>query len=255
MMDGARRARSLLRLAARLRPAPSTTFGGPPPRAGEEWSRVVIAAVLSLAVAGPAEARKREKLPEYPATLAPAPQPLPANGSIFQASMGYAGLFEGNRARRVGDPLTILLAERTVATKSASSKLDRDGGVSLTPPATGPLSLFNPTDIGMSGRSNWKGGGTADQSNALSGEISVTVAEVYPNGTMLVRGQKQVRLNRGDEFIQISGIVRPADVDANNRVVSTRVADAKINYTGTGDVARSSRQGWLSRFFQVVSPF
>jgi flagellar L-ring protein precursor FlgH len=81
------------------------------------------------------------------------------------------------------------------------------------------------------------------------------VAEVYPNGTMLVQGQKRVTLNRGDEFVRIKGIVRVADVDANNRVPSTRVADAQISYTGKGDVARAGRQGWLSRFFQVVSPF
>ena len=94
-----------------------------------------------------------------------------------------------------------------------------------------------------------------DQSNALSGEVSVTVAEVYPNGTMLVQGLKRVTLNRGDEFIQIKGLVRTADVDRDNRVASTRVADAQIAYTGKGDVARAGRQGWLSRFFQVVSPF
>ena len=72
---------------------------------------------------------------------------------------------------------------------------------------------------------------------------------------MLVQGQKRVTLSRGDEVVAIKGIVRTADVDANNRVPSTRVADARISYTGKGDVARASRQGWLSRFFQVVSPF
>ena len=107
----------------------------------------------------------------------------------------------------------------------------------------------------MSGSRGFNGGGTADQSNALSGEVSVTVAEVFPNGTMLVQGQKRVTLNRGDEFVQIKGIIRIADIDANNRVASTRVADAQIAYTGKGDVARASRQGWLSRFFQVISPF
>ncbi len=83
----------------------------------------------------------------------------------------------------------------------------------------------------------------------------MTVAEVYPNGTMLVQGQKRVTLNRGDEFLKIKGLVRTADVDRDNRVLSTRVADAQISYTGKGDVARAGRQGWLSRFFSVVSPF
>lgn len=217
-----------------------------------------IAAVLAFA-AQPAKAQlfggKKPK-EDFSVTLpAPAAPVAPANGSIFQASQGYAALHEGTRARRVGDPLTIVLTERTSASKSAGSQLDSGGGFSITPPSTGALSLFKESDASISGKRNFKGAGSADQANALSGEISVTVAEVYPNGTMLVQGQKRVTLNRGDEFIQIKGIVRPTDIDASNRIASTRVADARISYTGKGDVARASRQGWLSRFFQVISPF
>ncbi|KAK0340786.1 hypothetical protein LTR94_029058, partial [Friedmanniomyces endolithicus] len=116
------------------------------------------------------------------------------------------------------------------------------GGFGLTPPTTGALSLFGASDASVSGNRGFNGTGAADQSNSLTGEISVTVAEVYPNGTMLVQGQKRVTLNRGDEFVQIKGIVRTADVDRDNRVESTRVADAQIAYTGKGDVARSSRR-------------
>jgi flagellar L-ring protein FlgH len=190
-----------------------------------------------------------------PVEVAPPAQPA-TNGAIFQAGGGYAALYEGWRARRVGDPLTIVLVERTAASKSASSKLDSDGQFGITPPSTGPLSsVFRPSDIATSGTRGFNGKGSADQANSLSGEVSVTVAEVYANGTMLVQGQKRMTLNRGDEFVRIKGIVRFADIDANNRVPSTRVADAQIAYTGKGDVARAGRQGWLSRFFQVVSPF
>jgi flagellar L-ring protein precursor FlgH len=185
----------------------------------------------------------------------PTPPPPPANGSIFQAEGGYAALYEGSRARRVGDPLTIVLVERTAASKSATSSLDSGGGLSITPPATGLLSLFKPTDASASTTRNFKGSGATDQANSLTGEVSVTVAKVFPNGTMLVQGQKRVTLNRGDEFVQIRGLVRTADIDADNRVLSTRVADAQIAYTGKGDVARASRQGWLGRFFSMVSPF
>ena len=187
---------------------------------------------------------------------APMPTAPVADGAIFQVSAGYAALYEGWRARHVGDPLTIVLVERTAASKSSASKIDSKGSFGLTPPTTGPLGgLLSSSDVGASGNRGFNGTGAADQSNSLSGEVSVTVAEVYPNGTMLVRGQKRVTLNRGDEFVQIKGIVRFADVDRDNRVESTRVADAQIAYTGKGDVARASRQGWLSRFFQVVSPF
>jgi len=216
---------------------------------------------VAMTVAAPANAQflgigKRQAKEDFSVTL-PVAAPVaarPANGSIFQPNDGYAALYEGNRAHRVGDPLTIVLVERTTASKSAGTKLDSGGGFSITPPSSGPLS-FDPGAAKVSGARNFTGSGGADQSNALSGEITVTVAAVYPNGTMLVQGQKRVTLNRGDEFIQIKGIIRIVDIDANNRVPSTRVADARIGYTGKGDVARAARQGWLSRFFSVISPF
>ncbi len=223
---------------------------------------LTLAALLAVALAPVgADARlfKKRKPPEdfssARAPIAPATPPAYANGSIFQASTGYSALYEGWRAGRVGDPLTIVLVERTAASKSASSKLDSSGSGGITPPATGLLNLFSRSDASASGNRNFDGKGSTDQANSLSGEVSVTVAEVYPNGTMLVRGEKRVTLNRGDEYVRIKGLVRLADISADNRVLSTRVADAQIAYTGKGDVARASRQGWLSRFFSVVSPF
>jgi flagellar L-ring protein precursor FlgH len=213
---------------------------------------------LALSAGAPAEARlfgKKKPVEDYSAAPPVAPAPAPANGSIFQPQNGYAALYEGSVARKVGDPLTIVLVENTQASKSSSSKLDSGGGFSLTPPSTGALSLFKPSDASVSGARNFNGKGTADQSNSLSGEVSVTVVAVYPNNTMLVQGQKRVTLNRGDEFVQIKGLVRFADISADNRVLSTRVADARIAYTGKGDVARAGRQGWLGRFFSVISPF
>lgn len=193
---------------------------------------------------------------DYRPTLAATPvSPVVANGAIFQASNGYAALTSGSRASSVGDILTIALVERTQATKSSTATTDREGSIGLTPPTTGPLSVFSPSDVNTGGNQSFNGKGQASQSNALSGEISVTIAEVYPNGTMLVKGEKLVTLNRGDEYVRISGLVRATDITADNRVPSTRVADARIVYTGRGEIARASRQGWLQRFFSVVSPF
>jgi flagellar L-ring protein FlgH len=220
-------------------------------------SRLVLAALALSAAAQPASAGLFARAPkvDYAPIPPAAPAPPPANGAIYQASNGYAGLYEGTRARRVGDPLTILLVERTVAQKDVTSKSGRDGNVGLTPPSIGPLSLFQPNEAKASGTQAFNGNGTAAQSNSLSGEISVTVAEVFPNNTMLIRGQKRLTLNRGDEWVQISGIVRIADIDFDNRVLSTRVADARITYTGKGDIQRQARPGWLQRFFSLVSPF
>ncbi len=222
--------------------------------------RLAVALVMGATVAftlqaQPADARRREPKPEYTPAYAPAPAIVVADGAIFHAVNGYAPLTSGQRAASVGDVLTILLVERTQAVKSSTASTDRNGSIGLTPPSTGPLSLFDASDVGVSGGGKFDGKGAATQSNQLSGEISVTVQAVYPNGTMLVRGQKMLTLNRGDENIQLSGLVRAADISPDNRVLSTRVADARIAYAGKGDIARASKPGWLSHFFSIVSPF
>src|SRR5690606_1207428 len=83
----------------------------------------------------------------------------------------------------------------------------------------------------------------ADQSNRLNGNISVTVVDIYPNGTLVIRGEKWMTLNRGEEFIRLSGLVRPDDVTPENTVLSTRIANARITYSGTGELADSQQMG------------
>ena len=210
--------------------------------------------LIMLAVASAPAVAKDKVAPDAFAVSMPASPPAsPANGSIFQG--GYVPLTSGGRAGAVGDIITIQLVERTAATKSNAAGTQRDGNIGLTPPTTGPLSLFNPSDVAMGGGQQFTGKGSASQSNALTGEVSVTIAAVYPNGTMLVRGEKLLTLNRGDERVQISGIVRAIDIGPDNRIASTRVADANIRYVGKGEIARASKQGWLQRFFSIISPF
>ncbi|MFA7587225.1 MAG: flagellar basal body L-ring protein FlgH [Novosphingobium sp.] len=212
-------------------------------------------ALATLAFASPAMAKKKPQ-PDYsPALPVPVAAPRAADGAIFNVVAGYAGLVEGNRARAVGDPLTIDLEEQTTTAKSAGSKTKRDGGFAITPPTTGPLKFLNPDALKASGQGSFNGQGNASQTSSLSGEISVTIAEVRPNGTALVRGEKRMMLSQGDEWIQFSGIVRLADITPDNRVASTRVADARIEYSGKGSIQRASREGWLSRFFNMITPF
>ena len=101
---------------------------------------------------------------------------------------------------------------------------------------------------------SFKGSGTAAQDNLLSGEITVTVRQRLTNGVLLVGGEKRLTLNRGEEQIQLTGLVRPEDISSDNSVLSTRVADARIRYSGSGQIADQSREGWLARFFAKVSP-
>jgi flagellar L-ring protein precursor FlgH len=202
------------------------------------------------------KAKRAEQAAAFaPAYSAPLPTP-PADGAIFHASYGYAPLTSGTRAAQVGDIVTIQLVEKTQALKSNSATTDRSGSVSVTPPPTGPIAtVLNKLNLNMGDGAKFAGKGDAAQSNQLTGAISVTIAQVYPNGTMLVRGEKQLTLNRGDEMISISGLIRASDIAFDNSIPSTRVADAKITYSGKGEIARASTQGWFGRFFSRISPF
>ena len=213
----------------------------------------LLGATLLLAACGGGE-----RPVGYAPALPPAPPmqtaAAPADGAIFQTASGFAPLYVGNRARQVGDLVTVVLTERTQTSKSTSASTDRDGGISLTPPSAGPFS-FNAAALNSSGSSSFNGGGDASQSSNLRGDITVTIAEVRPNGTALIRGEKLMELSQGEEWIQLSGIIRLADLDSESRISSPRVADARITYGGKGAIQQSSKPGWLSRFFNLVTPF
>ncbi|HEY1027617.1 MAG TPA: flagellar basal body L-ring protein FlgH [Pseudomonas sp.] len=194
--------------------------------------------------------------------------PLPAaqnNGSIYQAGFEN-GLYDDRKAFRVGDIITITLNERTQASKNANSSQQKNSsgtlgvpnlfGMAVAPknPLSG-LSALGMTNDNLSLDASWDsqrantGSGQAGQSNSLSGSVTVTVAEVLPNGILAVRGEKWMTLNTGDELMRISGLVRADDISTDNTVSSTRVADARITYSGTGAFADASQPGWMSRFF------
>ncbi|WP_246027221.1 flagellar basal body L-ring protein FlgH [Novosphingobium umbonatum] len=216
-------------------------------------SLLALCTMLAL-VAAPAQAGRRPSK-GFDATLPAMPGNAPAaDGAIFSAAMGYVSLVSGARAQRVGDVLTILLSESTSTTKSAANKSSRAGSTALTPPSVGPLAI-TPGTLNASGSASFNGAGNASQTNTFNGVIAVTIAEVRPNGTALVRGEKRMLLSQGKEWIQFSGIVRLADVDGANQVLSSQVADARIEYAGDGTVAQSAREGWLHKFFSYISPF
>ncbi len=173
-------------------------------------------------------------------------------GSIYQAQAS-SFIFEDLKARRVGDILTIVLSEKTNASKKATTSTKKENTTDLgTPTIFGAGVTYGGRNIlgaNIESAQEFTGEGDSEQSNALNGTISVTVAEVYPNGNLFVKGQKRILLNQGDEYIQISGIVRPTDISVNNSVSSTQLADARIVYSGEGAVSDSNRMGWLARFF------
>lgn len=185
-----------------------------------------------------------------PPTAVSPPPPTP--GAIYRE--GYAiTLYQDVKARHVGDILTIELVEQTQSSKEASTSTSKsqsiatDAGTLLGAPVVHAGNPILQNSINAS--RDFDGAGSSRQRNSLSGNITVTVAEVLPNGNLVVRGEKSLTLNQGDEFIRISGIVRPVDIRPDNSVLSTRVADAKIIYGGRGALADANQQGWLARFF------
>jgi len=195
--------------------------------------------------------------------------PLPAaqtGGAIWQE--GFANnLYSDRKAYRIGDLITVNLSEHTQASKRAGSQIQKDANanIGLSSLFGAKLGIHNPGDKGnpLQGQSlgvdsefsatrSSKGNAQAGQSNSLFGAITVSVIEVLPGGTLLVRGEKWLTLNTGDELVRISGLVRPDDIATDNSVLSTRMADAKITYSGTGSFADASRPGWLQRL--LMSP-
>lgn len=210
--------------------------------------------LLMMALAGCAD-EGFGRAPGIAATLPvpPAPPLTPQTGSLYNAAT-FASLASDRRARRVGDLLTVRLVERTQARKSATADASRDGSTKLTLPTSPPFSYVPPGLTSGGSTQSFKGSGTAAQDNQLSGDLTVTVARVLPGGVLAIAGEKRLTLNRGEEQVQLTGLVRVDDLGPDNSVASTRVADARIRYSGTGQVADQSKAGWLARFFAKVAP-
>lgn len=181
-----------------------------------------------------------------------------SSGAIYRAGAGFS-LFEDNKARDVGDLVTILLAERTNAVSSASTATSRDSATSIANPT---LFGVEPTIDGrpmleteIAGNRSFDGSADTAQSNRLDGSITATVVARLPNGNLVVQGEKWIQLNQGDELVRIQGIVRSTDISPDNTIASSRVAEARISYSGRGTLARANARGWLDRFFDFASPF
>mgnify|MGYP000995901935 FL=1 len=194
-----------------------------------------------------------------------APTPVAAasvNGAIFQSGQamnyGYQPMFEDRRPRNVGDTLTIALQENVSASKSSSASASRDGstevGMSTVPGFLSGLVGGGKADAALSGNNDFAGKGGAAAKNTFSGTITVTVKQVLENGNLAVVGEKQIAINQGTEFIRFSGIVNPRTISASNTVVSTQVADARIEYVGNGYINEAQQMGWLQRLFLNLSP-
>lgn len=229
-------------------------------KSGRVIAVVAVLAVLTGCASGP---RVKEDPSFAPVEPKAAAEPQRATGAIYQGRtrpVAARPLFEDAVAHDVGDLLTVQLVEQTEASKEASTTTDKSQSIGLESPTVFGREVTKDGVPILSGsvgaERDFEGTGESSQSNSLQGEVTVTVTEVLANGNLVVRGEKILSLNQGDEFVRFSGIVRPEDIQPDNTVLSTKVANPRIAYGGNGVVNDANTMGWLARFFtSAIWPF
>lgn len=198
-------------------------------------------------------------------TVPPLPPPKTI-GSLWQEENGRAYLYEDLRAMRVGDVLTVKIVEKHKGSKTADTSAQRESTIqnSLVGSGMGYLGLpgLRISDetrrgFGIDGSASNKfgGKGATSREGTLSGTISVIVTEVLPNGDLRIEGRREVTVNSEKQMMTIAGVVRRVDVDTKNTVLSSAIADAKIEYAGLGVLDDVQRPGWFIRILDWIYPF
>ncbi|WP_077286314.1 flagellar basal body L-ring protein FlgH [Cognaticolwellia aestuarii] len=219
-------------------------------------SKLITLSIVVMLFTGCASVEQAKTLPNDPdfAPILPEmeDEPLVPTGSLFRVNY-INNIYSDSKAHRVGDIISVVLSESTQAQKSAKTELKKANSATLNP-ITGlggaAINIKNQAiQFGYDQESDFSGDSKANQGNSLSGNISVHVLRVLPNGNLMIRGEKWMSLNNGDEYIRLTGVVRSQDISSENTVTSSKVANARIEYAGTGTFADIQEQGWLSKFF------
>ncbi len=176
------------------------------------------------------------------------------DGSLFNSST-YSGLFEDRRARQVGDLLTIVVQESIDSQQQNETSVSRRDDISLRTPEIRGFFNLRGIDGSATSDKDFSGEGATRANNRVTGTVAVVVTEVLPSGNLRVKGERQIGTNREVEYIKFYGIVNPETIRSGNRVASTEVAEARIEYRGRGQVDSAQAMGWMSRFFLSVMPF
>lgn len=216
--------------------------------------RVIPVLLASAMLTGCAGMRgdNPEAIELEPSYLRLHPETVKESGSIFQASSSR-GLYEDIKATRVGDILTVFLVEQTSGQNSADNSINQSTGMNVQTPTFGGRNRPG-MQIDLGSENTFSGQRGSSQSNSLSGSIAVTVHEVLPNGNLVIEGEKWIRINKANEFVRLKGVVRQKDIETNNTLLSTQVADARISYGGTG--ADGNSPGWAAKvLFSSIWPF
>lgn len=220
---------------------------------------------MALALSGCATLNPPPPVDILPTSPPPRPSaaaaiPATPSGGLFQAAR-YRPMFEDQRARLVGDMVTVMIVERVTATQKSSSNVDRsnelNAGLTNLPifKAANAANLIGRSKLGVGSDNKFSGAGETANSNTFTGSITTTVVEVLPNGHLVVTGEKQIGVNHNVDVLRFSGTVDPRNLQPGSLVSSTQVANVRVESRGRGQQAEAQSIGWLSRFFLNVMPF
>ncbi len=213
--------------------------------------------LLLLSSCGSSERRKPVAFSPTPPPEVKPPPPTP--GSLFS---GYENLFSDSKARNVGDIVTIKVYETISGAGSSQSDTSKQTSFDINvnnPTVLGkkvPKGTKDPL-LGFSTQPSTKfaGKSSTKRDAKLIATIAARVVKIYPNGDMFVVGEKVIRINDDLQILRISGIVRPTDIDSDNSVPSSKVANMYVEYNGKGYLVENQRPGWLARFLMKIWPF
>ncbi len=208
--------------------------------------------------------------PSLGMTRIPSPPPVQRQtlqeGSLYTSDRG-ASLISDFRARYVGDVITIVIAENLKGSKDVNTQTQRQSEMNVG--LSGILGLdfrkrmepkYNATidatkAIGGSTTDKFQGTGKTSRNASLTGTISARIVEVLPGGNLMIQGTRALRINNETQYLTLSGVVRPQDIAPDNTVSSTKIADAKIEYTGGGVLSEKQSPAWFARLLGLIALF
>ena len=226
--------------------------------------RLMGCAALAVLATGCASINPPPPVDVLPTTLPPVatmPRPAgPATGSLFHAA-SFRPAFEDQRARLIGDLVTIAIKEEIDAKQNSTSNVGRsssaEGRITALPLISGSLAgkMAGKTAIGAGYDNTFEGKGDTLAKNDFKSNITAIVTDVLPNGHLVVAGEKQVGVNRSVDVLRFSGIVDPRRLAPGSVIDSRYVANVRVISRGMGEQAEAQAMGWLGRFFNTITPF
>lgn len=213
---------------------------------------------LLLACAAPAAAQPRpsdsydEMYERYLREARAMPRPSAGSGS-----WGWMdGLALDRRARNLHDVLTIRVVESINGVGTADSALAKDSSASAAVPKLFGLDSKLPGDptalASAKSSTDFRGSGTTTRAGELNALMSARVSEVLPNGDLVVEGVREIEINGDRQIVVLSGVVRQADINPTNVVLSTQIGQLRIRYFGRGLMRDNLKPGWLVRILNKV---